>query len=604
MKQVSHLYAMTYKDVACQVTATDGVVILPSISSLPEYKLGSNYLVSAPIGAYVLKSETVNNGSVLSQEALFTYTHNYVSVVASDNSLLATVNGGSLSTTAFTAPTGSIIYSEYEVTLRPEKVEIAKGSTLSNITLSVPDLTIGDSFLVQDSGQLKQVAVTGFSNTANISASWAITEISASKNLTNLVKVIYDGFNFVAIQGGGQSSNKLYSSADGDVWNEVTLPEMSLWSDISFSNGKYVLVSASSNIVLHSTNLSIWFKAYLPVNANWQSISQGNGKFVITGNSTDIGTYSDTAVNWQKSIMPAAGNWQSVAYGNGKFIAVLSSSAQNKVYAYSNDGVTWIKGSLPYVTANAFVKYENNLFFIVLKNSKKLLVSQDGASWGIVDLPTKANWVDISYGNGQYILIANGVNAILTSTDGSAWSQEVPDITLPQISLSSICFGDNKFLAIASNSDKILTRTVKSTVFSNVTFDTALSTVPSWLIRSGREFKISGSLGEVTPDSISYSYDLTTLTINYYLATVSLSTYSTIQLLKNDSVSSIKVRFLTTKDAGIDYIAPLASTVYFSDGEAWYSIGSGSTAPSNLEARVNQLSTAVDAIAIALSNLI
>lgn len=111
-------------------------------------------------------------------------------------------------------------------------------------------------------------------------------------------------------------------------------------------------------------------------------------------------------------------------------------------------------------------------------------------------------------------------------------------------------------------------------------------------------------LGEVTPDSISYSYDLTTLTINYYLATVSSSTYSTLQLLKNDSVSSIKVRFLTTKDAGIDYIAPLASTVYFSDGEAWYSIGSGSTAPRNLEARVNQLSTAVDAIAIALSNLI
>lgn len=603
MKTTTNLYSMDYRDIACTMETPNGVLILPPISSLPEYRLGTNYYISAPLGAYIVKTELTNEGTSLQKNTLIQYTTDYVDIENRDNLLVATSNNSKFKTT-FSTSINNVVYSEYEVQISPEKVEIDKTSTINNIKLSsASEISVGDKFLCYDNDRLTELTVQSFSSSASSAQSeWRIAEITTTANITNLSKIIFDGTNYIALQGLAVSSNKIYRSIDGESWTEIELPIRGFWSSITYSNGIYVLVSASSNIILHSTNLLTWFRSFLPVNANWQDSANGNGKFVITGNNTQIASVASTPTAWERSILPSIGNWQSVAYGNGKFVTIMSSNSQNKVYATSVDGSTWVKGSLPYITSNAFVKYENNLFFIVLKNSKKLLVSQDGTSWSLTDLPIKADWVDIAYGNNQYVMVSTN-GKVLSSTDGVVWIEEVLSVNTTGLVISSMCFGLNKFVIISSNSDKIIIRSQGHVSHDGIIFDKTLSSVPKWLIRSGRDFKIYDGENYVTPHSLRYSYNGNVLKVNYSLANVSGSTSTSISLLNRDVVTTINVKFMTSQGSELEYLPPNSEKIYFSDGQEWLSANFLASDNSHLQEKIASMQLTIDALVKALSQL-
>ena len=116
--------------------------------------------------------------------------------------------------------------------------------------------------------------------------------------------------------------------------------------------------------------------AAMPISSIWRSITYGNGKFVVMGASSNA-AYSEDGITWTATTMPSSTDWESVAYGNGKFVVVASDS----IVAYSEDGITWVQITTPSSPWLSRVTYGNGKFVAVASNSNRVAYSEDGITW-------------------------------------------------------------------------------------------------------------------------------------------------------------------------------------------------------------------------------
>jgi hypothetical protein len=155
--------------------------------------------------------------------------------------------------------------------------------------------------------------------------------------------------------------------------------------------------------------------------------------------------------------LPSARYWQDVCYGNGKYIAIAGGSSGDQVYAVSKSGQSWQLGDLPSKQPWSSICYGNDKFVVVsgtVINSTKSTTaaySYDGSNWTETQLPALGQWFRVCYGNGMYIAIDYGSNAIAYSYDGIVWQpHQISTTSYYTMGLADICYGDNKFVAVAS----------------------------------------------------------------------------------------------------------------------------------------------------------
>jgi hypothetical protein len=94
----------------------------------------------------------------------------------------------------------------------------------------------------------------------------------------------------------------------------------------------------NSTVSMYSTDGITWTSSELPINSGWSDVTFGNGTFVVVSSSGDNTLYSQDGITWSQNIIPI-GAVNKIAYGQGVFLAVSTTSGT----AYtSEDGINWI----------------------------------------------------------------------------------------------------------------------------------------------------------------------------------------------------------------------------------------------------------------------
>lgn len=153
----------------------------------------------------------------------------------------------------------------------------------------------------------------------------------------NFIRYCNDRF---FITSGGQGST--YYSLDGMSWT-ATGPTTSDSNvrDICYGNGLYVI--AGGNYAYRSSNCSSWATASLPrtggSSANGNYITYGNGVYMILKASSNKAFISTNASSWSEVDVLALGSpWGDVVFGNGFFSVLPGNSTAAR---YSRTGQSW-----------------------------------------------------------------------------------------------------------------------------------------------------------------------------------------------------------------------------------------------------------------------
>ena len=79
-----------------------------------------------------------------------------------------------------------------------------------------------------------------------------------------------------------------------------------------------------------------------------------------------------------------------------------------------------------------------------------MLVTIKKPKWTQATLPASEDWSSVCYGNGKFVAVASYSNIAAYSTDGVNWTQA----TLPtSATWQPVCYGNGKFVAVAYNSN-------------------------------------------------------------------------------------------------------------------------------------------------------
>ena len=257
---------------------------------------------------------------------------------------------------------------------------------------------------------------------------------------TSMVAVSYGDNKFIALTPG---LNTLVYSKDTVTWDEYVLPVTAAWSNATFGNGYWVLIStggASPSTVLYTTDPSTsWKQSNLPSSATWTSVVYGNGVFVAldTGSNSNKTAYSlDFGKTWLASTLPAPNpsQWKSLVFGNERFIAISSGSNRT---AISYNGTTWIEGgTLPTSSTWSSIAYGNGRFIAVSSaDTTRAAWSFDGLTWAESLYDVRAT--QLSYGQGVFVAVRNANTLAFTTEDGIVWKKR----SVSGTTYSGLCFG-------------------------------------------------------------------------------------------------------------------------------------------------------------------
>ena len=333
------------------------------------------------------------------------------------------------------------------------------------------------------------------------------------------ISLCYGNGKFVTISGGGTPCIVFAYSTDGINWTQGKMPNKQYWSSVCYYNDKFVAVATKTNIFAYSSDGIVWTRGKLPSSKHWSSVCYGNDKFVAIVSSSNIFAYSSDGINWTQGTLPSRQGWSSVCYGNGKFVVVSKSN----VFAYSSDGINWTQGTMPSSQNWQSVCYGNSKFVAIAnitnvfaylpisttyynfsgwdksdfnitenttisgiwskKNKLKVTYSWTGAPsdlvatvpetgyyipndkvyvdktytdkigkkdnsimWTQGTMPNTAKRTSVCYGNNKFVAIVYDSNVFAYSTDGITWTQG----TLPSSQeWQSIWYGNGKFVAVA-----------------------------------------------------------------------------------------------------------------------------------------------------------
>jgi hypothetical protein len=303
---------------------------------------------------------------------------------------------------------------------------------------------------------LKLIDMANNNTTSFGTGSYATKQVADKTAVDTAVNTLWvSGEKFVAISG-----SEIAYSTDSINWTKITLPSSAQWCDITYGNGKFVVVTVSSNSkAIYSANGINWTETSLMLGSiNWGSVAYGNEKFVaVAYNGGDMIAYSTDGINWTTKIaMPSQTYWHGITYGNGKFVAVAAHDYTNTVSdkaAYSTDGINWTATTMPSSSYWQSIAYGNGKFVAITISTNVAAYSTDGINWTAspTGLPSSAQWCDITYGNGKFVAIARYNNKIASaySTDGINWTETA----LPSnADWRSVSYGNGKFVAV--NNDK------------------------------------------------------------------------------------------------------------------------------------------------------
>jgi hypothetical protein len=341
----------------------------------------------------------------------------------------------------------------------------AINAKISNPTLSPPAGTGTDpadcAFLLQMIDKANEV---NSNNTSYHLSEYAAAVPVKQDTLNAALSFIFDK-KFVALSTAYGINGA--ASQDGETWAPVSTGRSGSWQGIAVGKEKFVALAASTGKrAVYSANGINWEWTSMPFDASWQDLAFGGsvrtdpgdpaktGRFAAVASYSNRAAYSDDGITWTETEMPGGASWRSVAYGNGRFTAIATNGSNTA--AWSSDGVIWNTAELPAALDWSAVAYGNGKFAAVALKSARAAYSNDGgATWTLTDISAaNADWQDVTFGGpggiGVFVALAAGKAAY--SGDGENWTEVTAN--LDGENWHSVTYGNGKFVALASGSDK------------------------------------------------------------------------------------------------------------------------------------------------------
>jgi hypothetical protein len=276
--------------------------------------------------------------------------------------------------------------------------------------------------------------------------SW-VPRISATNNSWS--SVTYGNGLFVAVSASSTSNQNVMTSPDGVTWTLRTGTTTNGWSSVTYGNGLFVAVADNwtggtiNDLIMTSPDGVAWTSRTAAYSSRWSSVTYGGGTFVAVDYYGKVMSSPD-GITWTgQTPSQAFVWWESVSYGNGLFVAVSVGLVMT-----SPDGITWTSRTVAANNWNS-ITYGNGLFVAVAFDGG-VMTSQDGVTWTSRSAASNNSWRSITYGNGLFVAVAQSGsgNRVMTSSDGVTWSS---GLSSADYSWKSIVYGTSTFVVVSAD---------------------------------------------------------------------------------------------------------------------------------------------------------
>jgi hypothetical protein len=268
---------------------------------------------------------------------------------------------------------------------------------------------------------------------------------TSSGPTSEFVSVAHGNNVFVAVSNDGT----IMTSADGARWLQQSLNTIIDPTQITYGNGKFVIVGDFGSAV---SSDGIRWSVYQSYSAFYNSVGYGNGFFVAGGEFGGV-WISRNGTNWTQtdSTIPRL---FSITYGKGIYVGVGDSfwngSQWINTVVASHDGTNWIQtSSLP--GRGLFGVTYGGSKFVAVGTDGQMLYSSNGFDWHANSVVT-GDWLyDVCYGDGFYVAVGNFGGPyqapVLISRDGVNWSWRYPHTYLH---FNSVAFGNQNCVIVGT----------------------------------------------------------------------------------------------------------------------------------------------------------
>jgi len=198
------------------------------------------------------------------------------------------------------------------------------------------------------SGVWESITTDSNSNVALVSSSQDII-YSSNNGDTFSQTSVGTGQNFALLQYGTDrlvaiesddngNGDVAYSDDNGANWTVVSAaltPE--LWNDITYGDGKFVIISAAGNQTAYSFDGITWYESSITDLETFDNINYAQGVFISLGD-TKIAKSQDgnlwKTINDDSSsyLLSESGNWVDTAYGEGNFVVIQGNNLWNRIF--------------------------------------------------------------------------------------------------------------------------------------------------------------------------------------------------------------------------------------------------------------------------------
>jgi len=290
--------------------------------------------------------------------------------------------------------------------------------------LNISSSTASTSF---DNGALTVTGGVGIGGTLNVGSARVVRNFTHTPTQTtiggatgwvanitpaglNVGTVKYLNNKFVGIGG-----TYIYYSDDAITWSSVMVPNLDVTraiGDVTYGEGKYVLVQYYTSNAGFSTNLTNWTVGATLVYQTWSHVEYGNGRFVAANGGGAYASSLDGA-SWT-GVNDPLGYSVALNFINGYFYSTNSNSISRSI-----DGLSWQACNTPAIPNG--LAYGNGLYVGGVYNSGTIVYSYDGlnfSSYSGSSFVHNNSW----FYNGVYYLTTNNNQVIRYSTDGFNWS--------------------------------------------------------------------------------------------------------------------------------------------------------------------------------------
>ena len=378
------------------------------------------------------------------------------------------------------------------------KESLSTKVTIDPVTNKIPNNNLPPEMVTVE--QLKLIGGSKIKVTTTDDETYTISEADTKEDVINYLKELKLGdatsnqkWIDICYCGKFDNNNGLYfaiaedtdkamKSADGKIWEEVTLPSSSKYRAISYNHKicKMCIVSNDSNEVLISSDGVSFTKVVVPSKLNYVDVVDVNGAFVaISDNGKMIVSTDSTCTNWIEKDLPAPTN-------NNKYNAVCYSNRDRRIIVVGDTGsivvssvldnnvsaVTFDRHDLS--SANNTIKLVDVVYFddvskycAIGTNTDKMFVSDDGGStWKDVNLGKVSGWV-----KGIYVSDWKALFVVSESEDIGALTLDTSNldrINLPNTSTP----GKYSSMAWSTKNDRLILTVYDSKKFVSIGVDT------------------------------------------------------------------------------------------------------------------------------------